>query len=222
MRGLRKPGSGDALDVEGFVSDETVSVHQLPGLLVVEVPALVGDPLVQLRYTVASLAASGTSLLLPGKRTLRPLELLLGLPVVARWLYRRAIRGDEEALEPEIYADRRSVSGGFGSVPEVAGEDDVPLAARRLLDGDGLDRSFDGPVQLDLDVPDALDVEPGGALPVVLEAAPVAVGRELDGPESAFGFEARVPGTLLRLDPAEECLKSDVNPISRTAPIVNF
>ena len=62
MRGLREPGPGDALDVQGFVDDETVGTYQLARLLVVEVPALVGNLLVQLRNAVASLAASGRAL----------------------------------------------------------------------------------------------------------------------------------------------------------------
>ena len=41
MRSLGKPGPGDALDVKGFVGDETVGIHQPSRLFVVEVSALV-------------------------------------------------------------------------------------------------------------------------------------------------------------------------------------
>jgi hypothetical protein len=211
VRGLREPRAGYALDVEGFVSDETVGIHELSRLLVVEVPALVGRLLVQLRNAVAGLVALGRALLLARQRTLRPPELLLSLAVVARGLYRRAIRGYEEALQSEVYPNSGTVSGSFGGISEVARKDHIPLAAQCPLYRDGFDAPLDRTMQLDLDVPDVLDVEPSGAS-VILESAAVTVGRELDRTEPAFGLEARVAGTLPRLDPAEERLERFVEP----------
>lgn len=206
--GLRKPATtGNAVNVENFTGYQSVAFYQLARLLVVEVLALVSDSLVQLRYTMTSLAASVRALLFPSKPTLRPPELLLSLPVVARRLYGFAIGGDEKGLESKVYADRKAVSGGFGSFAEIAREDRVPLAAR-LLDRDGLDLALDSTVELDLDVTDMLEVEP----PVSLEAAPIAVGWELDGPEPTFGLEARVAGSFPGLHPPKESLKSLVQP----------
>ena len=180
--------------------------------LVVEVPPLVGRLLVQLRNAVAGLTASGRTLPLPCKRTLRPPELLLSLTIVARGLYRLAIRGDEEALESEVDTDRRTISGftSFRRFSEVAREDHVPLAARPL-DGDGLDRPFDRTMQLDLDVPDVLEVQ----APIILEPTPVAVGWKLNRSETVFGLEARVARSPSRLNPSKERLECFVESAKR-------
>lgn len=211
VRGLRQPGSGDTLDVQGFVGDEAVGIHQLPGFLVVEVPPLVGRLLVQLRNAVAGLAASGRTLPLACKRTLRPSESLLRLAVVMRGFYRRARRSDEERLQSEVYPNRRAVPDGFGRISEVAREDHVPLAARPL-DGDGLDRPLDSPMQLDLDVSDVLEVQ----TPVVLQAATVPVGRELDTTEPVFRLVSRVARSAPGLAPAEERLERLVQSAQRS------
>lgn len=155
--GLRKPRSGDARDVQGFVSNQTMRVHQLTSFLVVEIPPLVSRLLVQFRNVSASLAASGRAFLLARQGALRPPELLLSLAVVARRLYRRAIRSDEEALESEVYTDLRPAGARLGRIPEIAGEDHVPLPAR-VANRDGLDRALDRTVLLDLYMP---DIPPG-------------------------------------------------------------
>jgi len=201
VRGLRKPSPGDALDVEGFVDDEAVGIYELASLLVVKVPALVRRFLVQAGDLLLSLAAAVGTFPSPGHRPLRLTKFRLRLPVVARRLDGLPVRGNEGALEHEVYADRRSVSGGFRGIPEIAGEDHVPLSARPL-DGDGLDSPFDGAMQLDLDVPDVLKIQ----TPVVLQPAPVTVGGELDGSESTLGLEAGVAGSVPRLHAPEERL----------------
>lgn len=210
VRGLRKPSPGDALDVEGFVDDEAVGVYEFASLLVVKVPTLIRRFLVQAGDLLLSLAAAVGTFLFPGYRPLRLTKFLLRLPVVARRLDGLAVRGNEEALEPEVYTYRRSVSSDFRSIPEIAGEDHVPLAAEPL-DGDGLDSPFDGAMQLDLDVPDMLKIQ----TPVVLQPAPVTVGGELDGPESTLGLDAGVAGSVPGLHAPEERLERLVQPAER-------
>jgi hypothetical protein len=210
-RGLRKPGPGDALDVEGFVDDEGVGMHQLPSLLVVEVPALVRHLLVQTGDLLTSLTAATRAFLLSGERPLRSPELLLSLPTVVRRLHGLAIGGNEEALQPEVDANGGTISGSFGRVANITAEDHVPLAARPL-NGDGLDRPFDRTVQLDLEVADVLKVEPS----VVLESAPVPVGGKLDGPEPAFRPKPRVAGSIAGVDAPKESLKCSVQPAKRS------
>src|SRR5215210_5004497 len=210
MRRLREVAPGDASNIEHFAGYQSVGIHQLACLLVVEVPTLVGSLLVQAGNLLASLAAPLRTFSLSGQGTLCPPELLSRLAVVARGLYRRTIGGHEKALQPEVDANGRIISGGFGGVPKVAGEDDVPLAARPLQ-GDGLDASLDRTMELDLDVPDALDVQ----TPVVFKLASVAVGRKLNGPEAFLSPEAGIARTLARLDPTEECFERLIQPAQR-------
>jgi hypothetical protein len=66
-------------------------------------------------------------------------------------------------------------------------------------------------MQLNFDVTDVLDVEP----PVLFEPAPIAVGREFNCPKAAFGFEARIAGTLARVCSPKERLESLVQPAER-------
>ena len=68
------------------MGDEAVGIHQLTGLLVVEVPALVGSLLVQASDLLTSLTAATRAFLLSGERSLRSPELLLSLPIVVRRL----------------------------------------------------------------------------------------------------------------------------------------
>jgi hypothetical protein len=153
----------------------------------VEIPALVSRFLMQAGDSLASFAAASRSLLLSGYRPVRPTKFLVRLAIVARRLHGLAIGGNEEALKPKVYAYLSSVCSSFRDIPEIAREDHVPLDAR-APDADGLDNSIDRAVQLDLDVPDVLEVEPS----VVLQAA--AVRGKLDGPEPLFRFESGVAG----------------------------
>ena len=171
VRGLRKPASDDTSDVEGFVGYQAVSGYQVPSPLVVEISALIGCLLVQARNALAGLAAAIRTFLLPGERPLRSAELLLGVPVVVRWLHGLTFGGNEEALEPEVYAYHCTLFGRCGRLPEVTREDNVPLSAA-ALDGDGLDSPLDRAVQLDLDVADVLNVES----PVLFQLATIPVG----------------------------------------------
>lgn len=210
VRGFRKSGSGNALDVESFVSNQAVGVYEFASFLVVKVPALISRLLVQASGVVTSFAASCRAFLPACKGSLCPSELRLSLAIVAWWLYRLARGGDKETLQPEIKTYRRALAGSFGRISEVTREDHVPLA-EATLHGDGLDRPLNRAMQLDLDVPDVLEVEPSA----ILEPAPVAVGRKLDGPETTFGLEARVAGRIPHLDPPKERLESLVQPAKR-------
>lgn len=210
MHGLRKASPGDTLDVQGFVGDETVGIDERLGLLVVEVPALVRRLLVQPGDVFTGLAASCGALLAPSKPPLSPAELLLRLPVVAGRLNRLAIGGDEERLESEVYADCGTVSRSFGRLADIRDEDDVPLSTA-VFDGDGLDLSLDRSMQLDLDMSDVLKVEPS----VVLEAASVAVGWELDEAEAVAALEAGVARLFTGLQPSEECVERTIQSAKR-------
>jgi len=214
MRSLGKSSPGDALDVEGFVADETVGIHQPSRLFVVEVSALVRRLLVKARNLLTSFAAATRTLLLSGHGTLCPTEFLLRLSVVARWLYGLSIRGNHERLESEIYANRCAVSGRFGHISEIAGEDNVPLPASPLY-RDCLDGPFDRAMQLYLDVSDILEIKPGGASGF-LEPASVSVGRELDAPEPIFRFEPGITRSVARVHTAEERLERLIQSAKRS------
>ena len=201
MRALRKAGSSDALDAQGLVGYQPMPPYQSPGLFVVKGPPLVCDLLVEPGATLTSFTAAIRALLLPGTRTLSPPELLQSLPVVARRCYYLTIRGGKEALQSEVYADRRSVASGFGSIPNVADEDSVPLTAR-LLDGNGLYLPRNRAMQLDLDVPDVLEVKPS----ILLRPATIAVGGKLDQPEAVPVPKVWIARCFTGLQPAEERL----------------
>ena len=211
VRGLREPGPRDALDVEGFVGDQAVAVYQLTGLLVVEVSSLVRRLLVQTSDFRTSLTAAMGAFLLPGYGALRPPEFLLSLPVVARRLNRLVVGRYEEALQPEVNANSRTTPGGFGRIPELAGEDHVPFPASPL-DGDGLDGPFERAMQLDLDVSDVLEVEPLA----LLEPTTAPVRRELDGSKPILRLEPRIARSLTGPDAAEESRKRSIQPTERS------
>ena len=212
MRALRKAGSSDALDAQGLVGYQPMPPYQSMGLFVVKVPPLVcGDLLVEPGDTLTSFTAAIRALLLPGKRTLSPPELLQSLPVVARRCYDLTTRGGKEALQSEVYADRRSVASGFGSIPNVADEDSVSLTAR-LLDGNGLYLPRNRAMQLDLDMPDVLEVKP----PILLQPATIAVGGKLDQPEAVPVPEAWIARCFTDLQPAEERFEGAIQPPERS------
>ena len=75
-------GAGKGLNVQVFVDDGSIAVYQLPGYLVVEVFALVGDLAVELGYLEPGLLPAALSLLLPGKL---PLGLGQLFPSKGRW-----------------------------------------------------------------------------------------------------------------------------------------
>src|SRR5690606_31821390 len=74
----------------------------------------------------------------------------------------------------------------------------------------GLDLPLPRTMQLDLDLPDVLEVEKGPSSFVLAHLAPVAVGGEADALEPAPPFEAGVARRLARLDAAEERLEGEV------------
>jgi hypothetical protein len=206
---LRKAGPDGASDVEGFVGYQVVPIYQLAGLLVVEVSPLIGRLFVEARHALTSFATPVRAFLFSRARTLRPPELFLRVLIVTRWLYGLAIGGRKEALQSKVYTNSLTLSSSRGSIAHIADEDGVPLAARPL-DRDGLDLSLDGPVQLDLDVPNVLEIAPS-----VLEPATVAVGRELDKPETVPTFEARIPWSFSSFNSAEEGSEGTVQSAER-------
>ena len=204
---LCKPGPSNAFDVKSFVSYQPVGVNQLAGCFVVEVSALVGNLLLQAGHALSSLAspvrASYTSREHPGS----PSKPLLGLLVVSGSLYRVGATGDEEALESQIYPDLSAAPADFGSVADITDKNCIPLTAL-ALDRDGFDGSLKRVMQLDLDMPDMLEIQP----PVVFELASIAVGGELYGIEAVPPLEARVAYSFTRLNTPEECFEGTVQP----------
>ena len=178
-------------------------IYQLASPFVVEVPALVRCLLVKSSNLLTSLAPALRTFLLPGNGTLPYPEFPLRLPVVARWFHGLATRRNEEALETEINADFRTIFGGFGCVSwrSLTREDHVPLATT-TFDGDGLDRPFDRPVELDFDVSDILDMHTPG----FFQLTAISVGRKLDGPEPISWLVSRIAGRIASRSPhaAEE------------------
>lgn len=211
MGALSKMGSSDTLHVQGFVSDHAEPLREPSGFLMMKVPALVGRLLVQTGNSFTGLASAVRTFLLARKSPLSLSEPLLCHPVVAGRLYHHTIGGNKKRLKPEVYTDGRTLSTDFGCITEVAGENDVPLAARPL-DTNGLDATLDGAMQLDLDVPNMLEVKPS----VLVEPASVSVGGELNKPETISSLEARIAWSFFAsINSSEERLERFIQPPER-------
>ena len=155
--GFRQSGTGNALDVQIFVSDDAMRLDHLTGGLVVKIPALVLNMQVQLRYLLTGLVASVTALLAAGKATLCAPQLSFGLAEKLRRFDRLAVRRDKEGFQAKINTHRR-VSGLLdGCLSKITRKDDVP-AVRFPLEGHRFDLALNRAVQLDLEVADVLKV----------------------------------------------------------------
>lgn len=210
MRRLRQSSPRDTFDVKSFVGYQGVRVNQLTRRLVVKVSALVGNLLMQTSYTLSSLTSPGRTLDAPRERPRSPSKPLLGFPVVLGRGDAFAAICDDEALQPEVYTNRHTVTGRLGCVPEVARKDRVPFTALPL-DRNGLNDPFDRPMQLDLDVADILKVQAS----VLFELTAVAIGRELNRSEPIFRLVSRVTWSVACLASAKERLERLIQPPQR-------
>src|SRR5262249_30447369 len=134
-------------DVQALDRDKPVSTDQLQGNLVVVLSAEPRHPGVDLRDLLPRLPAVLPTLPLPGERSLGTPERGEGRLLVAGIRLPVAVGGREERLQSDVDADRRIRTGLDLDVPEVTGEDDVPVPGLALK-AHGLDLAFDRPVHL--------------------------------------------------------------------------
>ncbi len=94
---------------------------------------------------------------------------------------------------------------GATSVSGNSQEKTTCAAIRFALEGDRLDRTLDGLMQLDLDVANVLKVDQR-----TVQLAAIAIGRKLDRIEAIPTLEAWVARRLTAFEAPEECLKGFV------------
>ncbi len=184
--------------------DHAVVAHQRSRDLMMKVAPLVGDVQILLSKPRDSLRAPIAPLLLARHRPLRAPERRLCLAIVLWRCDLAPIRRHQKDLEAKINARGRQWRRRYLGIGQLAGKDDMP-SVYLTLERDGLDRALDGPMQLDLDVADVLDVDQRS-----LQLAAVPVGRELQGIKAILPLEAGIARRFSGLKPAEERLEGAV------------
>jgi len=147
---------------QAFHSDQAVQPDEKQsGLVVVLVPQ-VANAGVQNADSVRCLSAVAAATILARDRTLQPAKLgKLGL-LVSRVLDAVAVAGREESFQPHVDAYGGQRARRHGNVAKIAGQDHEPLVGL-ALEGDRLDRAFDGAVDFRTDRSDVLNAQ---ALPL--------------------------------------------------------
>jgi hypothetical protein len=207
VNGLRQYTGGKPLHVQIFHRDQSKTVDQLAGFLVKEVGTLVDDvsvgPLEQLHRLATAIALLvGT----PRHFALASPQPGLCLPVVAGILNLGSIGQNREAVQANIDSNLLSRTWQrFGGAFDAETNEPAPSLP---LDRGSLDRAFDGPVQLDLDVSSPMHAN----LSVGEQAASCRVLRERQAVVAPERTEAGKPDFLIAaLHASEECRKGFIH-----------
>jgi hypothetical protein len=158
-------------DRQRFVADHVERLHQLVRGLVLEVPAHVGNLLVEARDTPPLLGPVVTPALLACQAALGSTQTRLRRTQRLRMLDGLAGIGHQERGQPQVDAHGLA-RGRQGHDGHLTHDDGVPPLSH-ALERDRLDRAAERAMQLDLERAHALDVEP-----TILELAAVAVAGE--------------------------------------------
>jgi len=188
-------------DAQAFRRDEPIAMNKSFRNLVMMLPPQIPDSCVDPADLPAGLGPVLPALLLPGDGALRAPQGREFLLQVARVFLEPAFGVGEEPFEAYIDSGLRKRALGDQDLPEIAGEDGVPVVSL-VLERDGLDLALNRAVQLDLDATDMLDPQS-----VPKEADAVPVGREFDRFVAVAGLESRIPRLLPALDSPEEVLE---------------
>lgn len=203
---LRQHATGHAFNVQVFHGDQPEAVHPIAGELVVKVRSLITNPDVgslegndRFPPPVAAFLSSCYAPLGDPKLGLR-LSILPGV------VNGRSIGERREVSQPYINANS-SISRWQRLRFSLDAEANEP-AIRLPFNRNGFDRPLDWAVQLDLDMPGALDPQ----LAAIEQAAPIAIRRECDRVKPTCGFEAGESRFVASLHSGEESLEGFVQP----------
>lgn len=190
----------EALDVQILDGDEAVLPYQAGGLLVLKVPPLVGDVLVQPPDLPAQLPIPAAASLATGSLALEERQFLLGIsePTGVINLLARGQAG--EVGQPHINADFGFEASHGRGIGQFDLKDDVPIAQFISLEDSHLDLSAIGDRAMlkHTNESDVLDVELAAS---ELEAVTIDIA---DRAEPASAFVTRIARFLTRLHTTKE------------------
>src|ERR1035438_2389671 len=162
VNGLRQHAAGKSLHVQIFDGNQSVPV----------VAPLIPNGNVRPLEQPHGFAATVATLLSPRHLPLSASQPRFRIPVVPGVLNSSTVREYGEAVQPDINSNFGGAHRQRRGKPIHAEDCEPP--ARFALDRNCLDCAFEGPVQLDLDVPSALDAQ----LAIVEQSASVSIGRK--------------------------------------------
>jgi len=191
-----------ALDIQPLKDDQVIRVDQLAARLVGKVAPAIGNALVDLTHHFAILPSLRRALLALAEPPLRFRQRFLIAPEEARVLNGAPIRQRQISVQTAVYARiafRLRQWLGF----DFARETGIPFAQTIASDGERLDLTFQGTVQLDLDAADLGEVQR------VRQIEPKLFER--DAVVSPLTLETGIAWLFACFHAAEERLKSQVN-----------
>lgn len=151
------------LDVQAFRNEETEGFDQTAGDLIVVLAPAVDDVSMDLLQANDGFAATIASLIsLAGYRPLGAAKFRQRFTQVSRVGFRVTVAAREKMRQAHIDAYARQITRLDRNVWKFAGEDDEPFAGFSF-DPHRLNLAFDGPMHLDADRADVLNIE---AIPV--------------------------------------------------------
>lgn len=201
---LAHVAAAEALDVQVFDSDETVLLHEPSRELVLEIPPLVGNVLVQPSDLAAQLSISTTAPFAASTLALEQGQFLFGLAKPTGVLDHLASGEGSEVSQAHIDPHSRTYLQFDVEVGQLDLENDVPVAQPVTLEDRHLDLASVGDRAM-LKEPDethVLDIESA-----LFEPDPIVVDVA-DRLEPSSALEAWIAGFLPLFDAPEEGFKS--------------
>ena len=179
----------EALDVEILDGDDVEPADQVERRLVVKIEPHATDSVVLLGELAHGLAPAVRATLAPRCHPLRFAERSLRSLVRSRVGDQLAVAECRERRDPHVHPDACAAGGQRLRLYTVAGKRHVPVTVARKRDRRLLDTSLDRPVQLELDVADARELDP---LAAGRKAHAIVAGGVLEGesPVAVAAFEA--------------------------------
>src|SRR5262245_40017154 len=206
INGLGQHSTGQPLDVQVLYNDQSKENNQCPGNFVREIRPLVAHVSVSALHVPNGFLSVITASLAAGDLALRPPEFGLRFFVISGIFDLGSVRERSKGPKPYIKASllgRRRQKFRFTFYAEYG----VPLPSL-ALDGDGFDRSFNGPMQFQFDLPHALNAQ----FAIIEQLGSVTISGESDAVVSTGRPEPWITGRLATLDAREECLESLIQP----------
>ena len=188
------------LDIEVFNSDIIVLFNERISGLVAEIKALIRNLLMTVRDKVASLAPSIATLLPARQSLLRGFKFLFGEPKELRRVDLFPVARGNERVKSDINTDIESSMRQDHGIT-FNGKGNVPLVVS-ATNTQGLDRTTQFAMPLDLDVADILNVKFAS-----LNLAPITKRCVVDRIESVGRLESGIAWILARLYSSEERLE---------------
>ncbi len=203
--GFGQHPTGQALDLQVFHYNQVIGVDQLTRHLVVEINPLVSNVLVHPLEFMDSLTPSVTPLVSSGNLPLSTAQFGLSFVVVAGISYRSTIAQDRETLQAHVNTHCLTIGQqGFRDILHT--EAGIPMPCFSF-DRYGLNLTKYRAVELDLQLPYALDIQPT----IVSEFTPVPVGGEGVAVKATTGLESGIPRFFTTLETGEESFEGLVH-----------